>query len=566
MPNRLARRAEPLPSSAREQPGRLVSLGRRSVRARAHATTSPSSCRSATRRATGATSWSTSRSRTQGIAAVLNERFVSIKVDREERPDVDRVYMTFVQATTGSGGWPMSVWLTPDLRPFYGGTYFPPDAQWGGPGFVDVLVEIARAWRDERPRSCSPPTQIVARLAALTARGGEAAAGAPGEAALTTTLAAVQARVRPPARRLRRRAEVSASERAAVPVARARANRRRSGARDGAAHAAGDGAGRHARSHRRRLPSLFRGRRLARAALREDALRPGAAGAGVSGSGAGVGRSVLCPDRRGHAAIRRARHDRRRAAASIPPRTPTAFRRNETQAEDAKTRCTRWRAPSTSGRSPKCVRCSGRTASSFERRYGMLPDGNAPFDPQSEFTGKNLLYTARGIAEIASELQRTPEDVAEALTRARVTLFHARLKRPRPHLDDKVLTSWNGLMIAAFARASRVLASRARRGRPSADGISSRRRAASFLHDALWDGDSGNAAASVSQRRCGDRRLRGRLRVSDLRAARAVPGRGRSAWLEWALTLQRRQDELFWDAETAAGSARPAATRRCCCA
>src|SRR5215471_2014115 len=70
------------------------------------------------------------------VAAVLNEWFVPIKVDREERPDVDRVYMTFVQATTGSGGWPMSVWLTPDLKPFYGGTYFPPSSRWGRPGFV----------------------------------------------------------------------------------------------------------------------------------------------------------------------------------------------------------------------------------------------------------------------------------------------------------------------------------------------------------------------------------------------------------------------------------------------
>ena len=61
------------------------------------------------------------------VAAIMNREFVNIKVDREERPDVDRVYLTFVQATTGSGGWPMSVWLTPDLKPFVGGTYFPPE-------------------------------------------------------------------------------------------------------------------------------------------------------------------------------------------------------------------------------------------------------------------------------------------------------------------------------------------------------------------------------------------------------------------------------------------------------
>src|SRR6266850_7688332 len=86
------------------------------------------------------------------VAAVLNEHFVSIKVDREERPDVDRVYMAFVQGTTGSGGWPMSVWLTPELKPFYGGTYFPPSSRWGRPGFVEILQQIARVWRTERDK------------------------------------------------------------------------------------------------------------------------------------------------------------------------------------------------------------------------------------------------------------------------------------------------------------------------------------------------------------------------------------------------------------------------------
>src|SRR5688500_328283 len=106
-----------------------------------------------------------------GVAAVLNESFVSIKVDREERPDVDRVYMTFVQATTGSGGWPMSVWLTPDLQPFYGGTYFPPTSKWQRPGFIDVLQEIARVWRDERENVVESAASIVERLRGLRADG-----------------------------------------------------------------------------------------------------------------------------------------------------------------------------------------------------------------------------------------------------------------------------------------------------------------------------------------------------------------------------------------------------------
>ena len=82
----------------------------------------------------------------------MNREFVNIKVDREERPDVDRVYMTFVQATTGGGGWPMSVWLTPELKPFVGGTYFPPEDRYGQPGFKKVLERIARRLEDRNAR------------------------------------------------------------------------------------------------------------------------------------------------------------------------------------------------------------------------------------------------------------------------------------------------------------------------------------------------------------------------------------------------------------------------------
>jgi hypothetical protein len=83
-------------------------------------------------------------------ADLLNANFVSIKVDREERPDVDKIYMSFVQATTGQGGWPLNVFLTQDLKPFYGGTYFPPDNRHGRPGFNQMLQQIAALWRDRR--------------------------------------------------------------------------------------------------------------------------------------------------------------------------------------------------------------------------------------------------------------------------------------------------------------------------------------------------------------------------------------------------------------------------------
>src|SRR5580692_5252186 len=116
------------------------------------------------------------------IAQVLNQNFVSIKVDREERPDVDRMYMLFVQASTGSGGWPMSVWLTPERKPFFGGTYFPPDNRYGRPGFRSILEHPARAWKEDRERIEESGVKVVEQLKEYAAQG--AGTGEAGRKAL----------------------------------------------------------------------------------------------------------------------------------------------------------------------------------------------------------------------------------------------------------------------------------------------------------------------------------------------------------------------------------------------
>src|SRR5438105_3203730 len=123
-----------------------------------------------------------------GVAAVMNREFVNIKVDREERPDVDRVYMTFVQATTGGGGWPMSVWLTPELKPFVGGTYFPPADRYGQPGFTKVLERIALAWKQDHERIAEQGTKIITALAQAESSGG----GTPVQLGTATLEAAYQ--------------------------------------------------------------------------------------------------------------------------------------------------------------------------------------------------------------------------------------------------------------------------------------------------------------------------------------------------------------------------------------
>lgn len=110
------------------------------------------------------------------IGDVLNQHFVSIKVDREERPDVDRIYMTFVQATAGQGGWPLNVFLTPERKPFYGGTYFPPEDRHGRASFTRILTQVAAVWRERRAEIESAAEEIRARLEAATGAAGPDAA------------------------------------------------------------------------------------------------------------------------------------------------------------------------------------------------------------------------------------------------------------------------------------------------------------------------------------------------------------------------------------------------------
>jgi uncharacterized protein len=112
----------------------------------------------------------------EAVARILNEHFVSIKVDREERPDLDEVYMLATQLMTRSGGWPMSVFLTPELKPFYAGTYFPPEDRYGRPGFSHLLLQLADAWKNRREdllRSADRLAEAMAQYGSLQSEPGE---------------------------------------------------------------------------------------------------------------------------------------------------------------------------------------------------------------------------------------------------------------------------------------------------------------------------------------------------------------------------------------------------------
>jgi len=109
----------------------------------------------------------------EATAEFLNQHFVSIKVDREERPDLDKIYMTFIQAMTGQGGWPLNVFLTPDLKPFYGGTYWPSESKYGQPDFLQVLRQVQRAWHDRHDQLAHSAGELHRRLTELVERTNE---------------------------------------------------------------------------------------------------------------------------------------------------------------------------------------------------------------------------------------------------------------------------------------------------------------------------------------------------------------------------------------------------------
>jgi len=464
------------------------------------------------------------------VAAVLNDHFVSIKVDREERPDVDRVYMTFVQATTGSGGWPMSVWLTPDLKPFYGGTYFPPSAQWGRPGFVDILQEISRVWRAERTKVIQSAEAMTAQLRALEQP--VPVWTVPGSDALVHTVSQFQEALD---RRYGGFGDAPKFPRPSELLFLLREHTRtgdasprdmvlrtlRSMALGGMRDHVGGGFHRYSVDAAWRVPHFEK-------MLYDQAQLVIAFVEAAQASGdpfySEVAEDTLLYVMRdmtdGGGGFYSAED-----ADSAPPEEPAARKK-----EGA---FYLWRAD-------EIDVLLAADASIVKLRFGIETDGNAPHDPQEEFTGKNLLYVAKSIDEIVEQTGRTHEDVVRILNDSRLKMFDARLGRPRPHRDDKILTSWNGLMIGAFARASRVV----REGAPY---LQAARRAAAFVRERLWDAGTG---VLLRRYRDGHAEIEGYaedyafLISGLLELFQADPD---PMWIEWAIALQHRQDELFWD-------------------
>jgi uncharacterized protein YyaL (SSP411 family) len=377
-------------------------------------------------------------------AEALNRDFVAIKVDREERPDIDRIYMSYVQAATGSGGWPMSVWLTPGLQPFIGGTYYPPENKYGRAGFPLMLERVAKAWREEQDRIVESSASVVEQLRQQADAG---AAGQPEREALERGFAhfvrAFDSRLggfggapkfpRPVVLNflLRHYARTKNEESLDMVLETLRAM-----AKGGMHDQLGGGFHRYSVDEYWFVPHfekmLYDQAQLVISYLEAYQITHDEWFAEVA-------RRTLDYVLRDMTDPAGGFYSAEDADSTIDPAHP------HEKGEGAFYVWTQAEIESIVGQP---------AARYLAYRYGAEEPGNVRNDPHAEFTGKNILFEDHTIEETEHHFEIS---AAAAMADASAKLLEERGKRVRPGLDNKILTAWNGLMISAFAKAGKVL-------------------------------------------------------------------------------------------------------------
>ncbi len=450
------------------------------------------------------------------IAAFMNRYFVNIKVDREEHPDVDQIYMNAVQRMAGQGGWPMSVWLTPDLKPFHAGTYFPPEDRWGRPGFFSVLKQMAALWERRRDDVLKQGEAVVQALgyrpdaepatvlnvdpihhAVLQLeRGYDATWAGFGEAPKfprSTTLMLI----------LRDRLlRDDKNDRRLGMVDRTLEMMWRGGLFD---HLAG-GFARYSTDDMWLVPHFEK-------MLYDNALLPLAYLEGWQATGKERWRQV------GTETLDWALDEMRDRAGGFHSAL-------DADSEGEEGRFYVW------DRDEVREVLEPWEFSFASRLFGL--------DGPPNFEGKWVLHLAIPLEDLAKELDWSEEKLASSLRGVRAKLLARRAERERPATDDKVLTSWNGLMIAAMARCGAAWEMKRF--------VAAAREAAEFVLGTLRDAQGG----LLRRYRDGDARYAGTLEdyaFFTWGLLELLEATGEARWLEWAVELTEKAIALFGDAD-----------------
>lgn len=462
------------------------------------------------------------------IAGLLNENFVCIKVDREERPDIDQIYMTAVQAIISRGGWPLSVFLTPDLKPFYGGTYFPPEDTHGLSGFKKVLGVVLEAWKNQTDKLLDTADKITYHLEELNFREkGTTLASDILEQCYNKLENSYDQKFggfdqppkfpRPVVFNFLLRYYYSTGQQKALDMTLGTLEKMAAG---GIRDHLGGGFHRYSVDGQWLLPHfekmLYDQAQVAISYLEAYQNSGNEYYADVARDTLDYVLSRMTSPEGGFFSA----EDADSADKDNPEKHGEGLFYLWEKAEVDEV-------------------LEPRPAEIFNFHYGIKENGNAVHDPHQEFAGKNIIHLAHSLQETADHFQLPPEEVAGNLAESRRKLWEIREGRPRPHLDDKIITSINGLMITALAKAGRVLADQRY--------LDAALRAAAFLKDRLFDEDK---QILLRRYRKGQAGLTGQLEdyaflvhgLLELYHSSFDP-----FWLRWALDLTTRQEELFED-------------------
>ncbi|KAK1315644.1 hypothetical protein QJS10_CPA05g00498 [Acorus calamus] len=401
------------------------------------------------------------------VAKLLNDWFVSIKVvDREERPDVDKVYMTYVQALYGGGGWPLSVFLSPDLKPLMGGTYFPPDDKYGRPGFKTILRKVKDAWETKQEMLQRGGALAIEQLSEALSASSVSRKISDELSKNSSQMCAEQlgGSYDPKfggfgsAPKFPRPVEIYLmlyhSKKQDMDGRKSEANKSlemvcfslQCMARGGVHDHIGGGFHRYSVDECWHVPHfekmLYDQGQLANAYLDTFSLTKDSFYSSVA-------RDILDYLRR----------DMIGAEGEIYSAEDADSAEFEGALRKKEGAFYVWTAKEVED-------VMGDSAKLFMEHYYVKTSGNCDLsrmsDPHNEFKGQNVLIERKDISTMASKYGMSVDEYCDVLGTCRQKLFNVRSRRPRPHLDDKVIVSWNGLAISSFSRASKILKAEAK--------------------------------------------------------------------------------------------------------
>jgi uncharacterized protein YyaL (SSP411 family) len=469
------------------------------------------------------------------IAKIMNANFVSVKVDREERPDIDNIYMTFVQATTGNGGWPMNVWLTPDLKPFVGGTYFPAKDSNGKPVFKNVLLQVADAWKRRRDEIVASSKEITSQLQKFVQ-----SSNSSGQKVSREILQKAYNEL----------AQSFDSEYGGFggapkfprPVVLNLLLHTYAASPDSPE-------GKHALEM-----TLFTLRKMAEGGI-HDHLGGGFHRYSVDAVWHVPHFEKMLYDQAQLASAYldayQITHDSFFAATArdildYVQRDMTGPEGGFYSAEDADSLVQAGKPDHREGAFYVWTKdevdhaLAPDRAKVFDYVYGVEAKGNAgESDTSGELGGKNVLIERHSVEDAAREFNSNEDQVRQILDESRKLLLEARNQRPRPSRDDKVVTSWNGLMISAFARGAQVL--------DEPRYLTTARQAADFVQTKLYRENDKTLLRTY---------LEGESKIDGFTDDYAFFIQGLldlyevsfdTDWLDLATALQNTQNALFWD-------------------